>query len=160
MDFVFNIGRGRAHELHRIVNDNVLANSAIIEVVLALAGLEVDDTLREYDTLAALLAASNNEPAQAQYNRKTWTDADLAPAVIDDALNTVRLPGPTATWTSVVAGDSWAKVLWCIDFDTTAGGDTDIIPIAAQDMLINGSVVIPAGVNIQWSVPNGYYFSG
>lgn len=159
-DFVFNVARGRVYEAHRIVNDNVLANSAIIEVVLALSGLEVDDTLREYDTLAAILAASNNEPAQAQYNRKTWTDADLSPAVIDDDLNSVRLPGPTASWTSVVAGDTWAKVLWCIDYDTTAGTDSDIVPLVAQDMFINGSPVIPAGTNIQWSVPSGYYYSG
>lgn len=159
MDFVFNVARGRAHELHRIVNDNVLANSALIEVVLALSGLESDDILRDYDTLAAILAASNNEPAQAQYNRKVWTDADLSPATIDDTNNLVRLPGPTATWTSVVAGDSWAKVLWCIDFDTTAGGDSDIVPIAAQDMFINGAPIIPAGTNVQWSVPNGYYVS-
>ncbi len=159
MDFVFNISRGTAKEKHEIVNNNVLANSAIIEVVLAGAGLEPDDVLRDYDTLAAILAASNNEPTQAQYNRKTWTDADLSPATVDDTNNLVRLPGPTATWTSVVAGDSWAKVLWCIDYDTTAGGDSDIVPIVAQDMLINGSVIIPAGVTVQWSVPNGYYVS-
>jgi hypothetical protein len=58
-----------------------------------------------------------------------------------------------------VAGDSWAKILTCYDADTAAGTDADIIPIVAQDMLINGSVIIPSGVNIQWSVPNGYYVS-
>jgi len=156
MDFVFDNARGRSHEIHRIVNDNVLANSALILVVLAEAGLETDDVLRTYTTLSALLAAANNEPAQAQYNRKTLTDADIGPATIGPPL---RLTYGPQTWTSVVAGDSWAKILTCIDYDTTAGGDADIVPIVAQDMKVNGAYVIPAGTNIQWSVPNGYYVS-
>jgi len=158
-DFVFNIARGRPHELHRRVDGNDPGNSALILVVLAAAGLQSDDVLRDYDDLGALLAASNNEPGQAQYNRKTLTDSDLTAATIDDTLNLVRLTYPSQTWTSVVAGDSWAKILTCYDSDTTAGTDADVVPIVAQDMLINGSVVIPAGVNIQWSVPNGYYVS-
>jgi hypothetical protein len=158
-DFLFNISRGRAHEMHRIIDSNVLANSALVIAVIAAVGLESDDVLRDYDTLAAILAASNNEPTQAQYNRKVLTDADIAAATVDDTNNLVRLTYPSQTWTSVVAGDTWAKVLTCIDYDTTTGTDTDIVPITAQDMLINGAYVIPAGVNIQWTIPNGYYLS-
>ena len=156
-DFVFNIAKGRAHEMHRIVNDNVLANSALIAVVLAEAGLESDDVLRDYDTLAAVLAAANNEPGQAAYNRKTWTDADIVAATIDDTNNLVRLLHPTASWTTPAAGDNWAKFLICMDYDTTAGSDSDIVPIVAQDMKIAGQIIIPAGTNITWSNPNGYY---
>lgn len=158
-DFVFNIAKGRAHEIHRIVNDNVLTNSALKLVVLRESGLEPDDTLRDYDTLAAILASTNDEPGQAQYNRKTLDDTVLDPATVDDVNNLVRLLYPTQTWTSVVAGDSWAKILTCIDYDTTAGSDSDIVPIVAQDMKVNGAYIIPAGVNIQWAVPNGYYVS-
>jgi hypothetical protein len=156
MDFVFNTSRGRPHEMHRIVNDNVLANAALIAVVLALSGLESDDVLRDYDTLDDILSA-NSEPGQAAYNRKTWTDADLSPATIDDTNNRVRLDNPDAVWPGVAAGDSWAKFLICIDYDTTAGTDSDIVPIVAQDMLIDGSPIIPAGTDIQWSNPNGYF---
>ena len=145
--------------MYRIVNDNVLANSALKLVVLAASGLETDDTLRDYDTLAAILAASNNEPTQAQYNRKTLTDTELAAPTVDDTLNLVRLVYPDQSWTSVVSGDSWAKLLTCIDYDTTSGTDSDIVPITAQDMLVNGAYIIPAGTNIQWSVPNGFYLS-
>lgn len=158
-DFVFNIARGRAVEFHRRVDGNDPGNSALILVVLALAGLQSDDVLRDYDDLGALLAAANNEPGQAAYGRKVLTDADLAAPTIDDTLNLVRLTYPSQTWTSVAAGDSWAKILTCYDADTTAGTDADIIPITAQDMLLNGSPIIPAGTNIQWSVPNGYYVS-
>ena len=158
-DFIFNTSRGRAHEQYRIVNDNVLTNSALILVVLAASGLETDDVLRDYDDLAAILAASNNEPGQAQYARKTLTDTELAAATIDDTNNLVRLTYPDQTWTSVVAGDSWAKLLTCIDYDTTTGTDANIVPITAQDMLVNGAYIVPAGTNIQWSVPNGFYLS-
>jgi hypothetical protein len=158
-DFVFNIARGRPVELHRRVDGNDPANSALILVVLALAGLEADDTLRDYDDLGALLAAANNEPAQAQYNRKTLTDTDIAAPSIDDVLNRVVLTYSSQSWTSVVAGDSWAKLLTCYDSDTTAGTDANIVPLTSHDMLINGAPIVPSGVNIQWSVPNGYYIS-
>jgi len=159
MDFVFTNMRGSAKEVHRIVDSNVLTNSALILVVIAEAGLEADDVLMAYDDLASLLAASNNEPGQAQYNRKTLDDTALSAATVDDTNRLVRLTYPSQTWTSVVAGDSWAKILTCIDYDTTSGTDSSIVPIVAQDMKINGAYVIPAGVNIQWSIPDGYYVS-
>lgn len=158
-DFLFNVARGRAHELHRIVNDNIIAASALKLVVLAGSGLEDDEILRDYDTLGAILSAANNEPVQAQYGRKTLTDVELAAATIDDAAESVTLTYPAQTWTAVVAGDQWAKLLTCIDFDTGAGADTDIIPITAHDMLVNGQFIVPSGVDIQWSVPSGYYVS-
>lgn len=159
MDGLFNISRGRAVEYHERVRLNDPTNAALILVVLAAAGLESDDVLRDYDTLGAILASTNAEPGQAQYGRKTLTDAVLTAPTIDDTNDKVSLTIPSQTWTSVVAGDSWAKVLTCIDLDTTAGTDANIIPIAFQDMLVNGAYVIPNGSNIQWAVPNGYYVS-
>lgn len=160
-DFLFNVARGRAHELHRIVDSNVIAASALKLVVLTSTGggLEDDEILRDYDTLGALLAASNNEPTNSGYARKTLDDTVLSAATIDDINDQVTLTYPTQTWTAVAAGDTWAKLLTCIDFDTAAGTDTDIIPITAQDMLVNGAIVVPSGVDIQWQVPGGYYVS-
>jgi len=54
----FNISKGRVVELHNRVDGNDPANSALILVVLAEAGLESDAVLQDYDTLSALLAAS------------------------------------------------------------------------------------------------------
>ena len=160
-DFLFNVARGRAHEIHRIVDSNVIAAAALKLVVLTSTGggLEDDEILRDYDNLGALLAASNNEPTNTNYARKTLDDTVISAATIDDAGDSVTLTYPTQTWTAVGAGDTWAKILTCIDYDTAAGTDTDIIPITAHDMLINGAYVVPSGVDIQWQVPSGYYVS-
>jgi hypothetical protein len=157
-DFVFNISRGYAVARHEAVRLNAPSASVLVCVVIAEAGLEADDTLRDYDTLAQVLAASNNEPTNTGYARKTLTDTGLTAPTIDDVNNLVRLPGPTHTWTSVAAGDNWAKLLWCYD-PGGAGPDSSIIPIVAQDMKIGGVNIVPAGTNIQWASPNGYYVS-
>jgi hypothetical protein len=158
-DFVFNIARGQAVALHERVRLNDPAASALVLVVLRLAGLESDDVLRDYDTLSAILAAANDEATNSGYARKSLTDAVLTAPTIDDTLNLARLTIPTQTWTTVAAGDTWAKLLTCYDADTGAGTDANITPILAQDMKINGVNIIPAGTNIQWAVPNGYYVS-
>ena len=86
-DFIFNVARGRAHEIHRIIDGNVIAASALKLVVLTSTGggLEDDEILRDYDNLGALLAASNNEPTNSGYARKTLDDTVLTAPVIDDA---------------------------------------------------------------------------
>lgn len=158
-NFVFNVARGRAVEFHRRVDANDPANSALVVVVLAEAGLESDDVLRDYDTLAQILAATNAEVTNAGYARKVLTDTDLSPPTIDDGLDRVVLSHSTLTWTSVGSGDSWRKIVYCYDADTTSGTDADLIPVTAHDMLINGAAVVPSGADILWSVPNGYYVS-
>lgn len=154
--FTFNIAKGRTQEFHRRVDNNDPTNAALIVVVLALAGLEADSVLKDYDTLAAILAASNNEPGNSGYARKTLTDTELTAATIDDALDRVVLPFPTQTYTTVAAGDAWRKLLVCYDSDTTTGGDSDIVPVSAHDLLISGSAIIPNGTNIVISGSNGY----
>jgi hypothetical protein len=156
---VFNIARGRAVEFHERVNNNDPTNAALIIVVLAEAGLESDDLLRDYDTLSALLAGASNEVTNTNYARKTLTDADIAAASVDDANDRVTLTYSTQTWTSVAAGDSWRKLLVCYDSDTTAGTDANIIPVTAHDMLISGAAIVPSGANILWNPGDGYYRS-
>ncbi len=156
MAFTFNIAKGRTQEFHRRVDNNDPANSALIIVVLKTTGLEADSVLKDYDTLAAILAASNDEPTQAQYARKTLTDIELAAATIDDVNDRVTLPFPTQTWVNVVAGDAWRKLLVCFDDDTTAGTDANIVPVTAHDLLINGQPIMPSGVNVVVSGASGY----
>jgi hypothetical protein len=158
-DFVFNVARGRAHEFHSRVDGNDPANSALVLVVLAEAGLESDAVLRDKDDLAAVLAGTTNEVTNTGYARKTLTDAELSPATIDDTADKVTLSFPTQTWTSVAAGDSWRKLLVCYDSDTTVGTDANIIPVTAHDLLINGAAIVPSGGNIVISLPNGYWSS-
>lgn len=158
---IFNCSRGRAVELHRRVDGNDPAASAIVLVVLAETGLESDDVLRDYDTLAAILAASNNEVTNTGYSRKVLTDSDLSAPTVSDTDDSVVLTHATQSFggPNVAAGDSWRKIVYCYDADTAAGTDSDLIPITAHDMLMSGAAIIPSGAPVLWSVPDGYYLS-
>ena len=156
---VFNIARGKAAEYHARVDGNDPANSALIIVVLAEAGLESDDLLRDYDTLSALLAGASNEVTNTNYARKVLADADISAGTVDDTNDRVTLTYATQTWTSVAAGDAWRKLIVCYDSDTTAGTDANIVPVTFHDMLISGAAIVPSGANILWNPGDGYYRS-
>lgn len=135
-DFTFNIAKGRVHELYRRVDSNDPANSALIVVALAAAGLEADATLIDKDDLAAVVAGATNEATNAGYARKVLTDADLAAATVDDVNDRVDLDLPDLTWAGVAAGDDWGKLIVCYDPDTTGGADGAIIPLTAHDFAV------------------------
>jgi hypothetical protein len=154
-NFTFVIAKGREAEFHNRVDGNDPANSALILVVLSTVGLQADSILIDYDTLQDILAF-NLEPTNANYARKTLTDANISPYTVDDTNNLIRLPLANQTYTSIGAGTSWAKLLICYDNDTTGGTDANIVPVAAFDTFINGVAVVPNGNNIIVSFPNGY----
>lgn len=156
MSFVFNIAKGRTVDYHARVNDNDPANSALILVVLAETGIESEDVLQDYDTLAALLAGSSNEVTNTGYARKTLTDADLTAPTVDDTNNWVVITFATQTWATISAGDSWRTLLVCYDSDTTSGTDANVVPMYGIDMFIDGAATIPNGADIVVTVPNGY----
>lgn len=154
--FVFNVSKGRTREYHERVDGNDPANSALILVVLAEAGLESDDVLKDYDTLSALLAGASNEVTNTGYSRKTLTDSDITAASVDDTNDWALMPFPTQTFTTISAGDAWRKLLVCYDSDTTGGTDANIVPVTAHDLLISGAAIVPSGANIVVSGSNGY----
>jgi hypothetical protein len=152
--FVFTVAAGRATEFYARVDGNDPANSALILVVLASAGLESDATLKAKDTLADVLSGTTNEATNS--TRKTLTDASLSAYTVDDSLGQITLPFPTQTFTAVAAGDLWRKLLICYDSDTTGGTDANIIPVTAHDLLIDGVAVTPTGDDIVISGPTGF----
>lgn len=154
-NFTFNVALGREVEFHARVDGNDPANSALILVVLAAATLEADNVLKDYDTLAAVLATSL-EVTNTNYARKTLTDADLTPYTVDDSTNSITLPLANQTFSTILAGDSWAKLVIGYDSDTTGGTDANIVPVVALDLLITGAAVVPNGNNIIVSFPTGY----
>jgi hypothetical protein len=157
-NFSFNVALGREVEFYSRVDGNDPANSAFTLVVLANAGLESDDLLRDYDTLAALLAGASSEVTNTGYGaRKEITDAQLAAYVVDDTLDQITLQFPSQTYTTIGVGDLWRKLLICYDSDTTGGTDANIIPVKAFDMLIDGAAVIPNGNNILAAWPEGFH---
>lgn len=157
--FSFNVALGREVELHNRVNDSDPANAVFVLLVLAASGLEVDATLKDYDTLSALLASTNNEATNAGYARIILSDTGIAAYTVNDTDDLIMLPLADQTFVAIVAGDSWRKALLCYDSDSTAGTDANIIPVKAFDVIDpeTGAAVIPTGDNIVFGFPNGYH---
>lgn len=148
--FVFNIALGQVAELYRRVKSNDPANSALVLVAIN-AGAATDATMRDYDTLAALIAdADVAEVTNSGYSRKVLTDADLAafPAP-DDTNNRLDLSLPAVTWAGIAAGTGWTDVVVCYDPDTTTGTDSSIVPLTLFDLVKTpdgGDIPLAAGV--------------
>lgn len=142
-DLVFNIAKGRVAELYNRVDTNDPTNSALIILVLATSGIESDATLRDVDTVTALVAGTTNEVTNSGYARKTLTDADIVAFAPDDTNDRVDLDIPDQTWTGVAAGDGWNDLVVAYDSDTTAGTDANIVPLTLHDF-----VVTPDGSDI------------
>lgn len=148
-NIVFNIAKGRVVEYYNRVENNDPANSALILVPIETSGLEADSVLIDKDDLAALLSGTTNE--QTTMGRKTLTDADLAalPAP-DDTNDRYDVSLPTVTWTAA-AGNAISKIAVCYDSDTTAGTDSNIIPLTLFD-----ATATPDGNDLQ--LTGGVFF--
>lgn len=137
-DFVFNIAKGRVAELYNRVDTDDPANSALVIVLLATSGLESDATLKDLDTLSALVAGATNEATNTGYARKVLTQADLSAFAADDTNDRVDLDIPDQTWSAMAADGTGAisKLVVCYDNDTTGGTDANIIPLVCLDFAV------------------------
>lgn len=148
-DFVFNVAKGRVHQLAKNVKDGAPANSRLIAVPLEATGLEADAALKDHDTLQALLAGSSNE--QATMGRKTVAAADLT-ITVDDTNERVDIDMSDLVWTAAT-GNAVGAVVICYDPDNTAGTDADLIPLTKHDFSVT-----PDGSDITAQVPTpGFY---
>lgn len=133
-DTVFNIAKGRVNSYVALAGTG---NAALILVPIETTGIESDATLQDYDDLATLLAASNNE--QTTMGRKTITSATVTP---DDTNNRNDADFADQTYTGAT-GNPISAFLVCYDPDTTTGTDGSIIPLTKHDF-----VATPDGTNI------------
>lgn len=152
-DLVFNIAKGRVAELYNRVDTNDPANSALIILILATAGIETDAVLRDKDTVTDLVSGATNEVTNSGYARKTLTDADIVAFSPDDTNDRVDLDIPDQTWTGVAAGDGWNDLVVAYDNDTTGGTDANIVPLTLHDF-----VVTPDGSDITAQVAAAGFF--
>jgi hypothetical protein len=127
-DGVFNIAKGKAGYYATLP----AANDALIVVLIKATGLEADDTLNNYDDLAALLAAANDEADFTNYARKTITSVTNT---VDDTNNRLDSDFADQTWTAAggASNNTLGKLLVCYDPDTTAGTDSTVIPLTYHD---------------------------
>lgn len=151
-DFVFNIAKGRVAELYNRVDSDDPANSALIIVVIDANG-DTDATMKDRDDLAALLGGTANEVTNANYARKTLTQADLSAFAADDTNDRVDLDFADQTWSAVGAGDAWTDIIVCYDPDTTGGTDSAIIPLTCHDF-----AVTPDGSDITAQIASAGFF--
>lgn len=135
-DLVFNVSKGKVALYHDRVNDNDPANSALVVVLLKTAAS--DATLRDQDTLAAILAGGSTEADFTNYARKVLTDADISAATVDDSNDRVDADIADQTWTAAggASNNTLAKLLICYDSDTTSGTDSNIVPLTAHDFVV------------------------
>lgn len=141
-DFVFNIAKGRFGEFYQRIDTNDPANSAFILVPVDV-GATSDATIKDFDTLSAVLAGGVTERTATGWNRKTLTDTDLAAWTPDDTNDRADYDIPDQTWTAVTAG-AVTDLILCYDSDTTGGTDANIVPVSQHDFPItpDGSDVV------------------
>ncbi len=151
-NLVLNIGLGRVAELYNRVDTNDPTNSALVIVAID-AGADTDATSRDRDDLSTLLAGTSNEVTNSGYARKVLTDADILAFAPDDTNDRVDLDIPDQTWTGIGAGTAWTDLLICYDNDTTAGTDSNIIPLTLHDF-----AVTPDGSDITAQIAAAGFF--
>lgn len=133
-DIVFNIAKGRVVELFNRVDANDPTNSVLV-IVPVDVGATTDATIRDFDTLAAVLAGGVTERTTGGWNRKTLTDADIALGAPDDTNDRYDVDIPDQTWTAVTAG-AVTDLIVCYDNDSTGGTDSNLIPLTMHDFAI------------------------
>ncbi len=125
-DFVFNVAKGRVATYASLP----AANDALIVIPIEASGVESDATIRDYDTVAAILAAATNE--QTTMGRKTVTSVTVT---VDDTNDRVAIDIADLTWTGAT-GNAVSDLLVAYDPDTTGGTDTDLIPLSWHDFSV------------------------
>lgn len=142
-DFVFNIAKGKAGYYATLP----AASDALIAVPIETTGIETDAVLKDYNDLAAILAAANNE--QTDMGRKTLASVT---ATVDDTNDRLDADFADPVWTAAT-GNAVSAVIVCYDPDTGAGTDADLIPLTKHDF-----VVTPNGSDITGQVATaGFY---
>lgn len=137
-NFVYNQALGRVAELANRVNNNDPAPSAfIIELINTSA---TDATLKDLDTFAQIESDANTAEltsgTNANYARKTLTDASSITVTVDDSNDRTDVDTPDQTWTALGAGTAITDVVFGYDADTGAGTDANITPMTQHDFAV------------------------
>jgi hypothetical protein len=122
-----NIAKGRFARYA----DLPLANDAIVWVILASAGLESNATILDYDTLAAILAAANDEATFTGYARVTATSVTVT---VDDTNNRTDVDAADPTWTPTTA-EAIGLIVAVYEPDTTSPSDSNKAPLFTDDAI-------------------------
>ncbi|MGW6946171.1 hypothetical protein ACWGHD_04510 [Streptomyces xanthophaeus] len=122
-DITFNVALARVAAYASLP----ATNDALILVPLEATGLVADATMRDYATLADLLAGATNE--QTTVGRKTLASVVVT---VNNTDNRVEVDAADVTWTAPT-GNAVGAFVVCYDPDTTGGTDADLIPLTKHD---------------------------
>jgi hypothetical protein len=124
------------------------ANSKLLLVPIATAGIVSDATMRRYSTLAALVAGVTE---QTTMGRKTLSSVT---STIDNTVNDrANVSSASVTWTAA-AGAAISALVLVYDPDTTTSTDSTRIPIAKFDFVIS-----PDGSDVTASITDLLHIS-
>lgn len=122
-DEVFNIAKGAFAEKIR--------DGATSVGIMLLKTAESDATLRDYDTLAAILAGANTEADFTNYARKTGLTGTVT---VDDTNDRVDCDVPDQTWTAA-GGASNNTLAKAIVFYQESAADSGRVPMTHHDFV-------------------------
>ena len=123
-DFVHNISKGAVAEKFR--------DGAANGLMLLLKVAEADATMKDYDTVAALLAGTPDEANFTNYVRKTGLTGTIT---VDDTNDRVDVDMPDQTWTSAGGGTNNTLTDLVIAYEESAS-DSGRIPLTNHDFAI------------------------
>jgi Na+/serine symporter len=127
LNFTFNIALGKIAEYAARVNANDPTNSALIIVPVDVGAIG-DAVLKDVDTLAAVVSAGVTIREVTGWTRKELNQGSSITITVTDGSDVVDVDFPDPVWTAVTAGVVTDLIL-CYDSDTTAGTDTNLIPL-------------------------------
>lgn len=123
-DFVFNIAKGAVAEMIR--------DSAANVGIILLKTAEADATMKDYDTLAALIAGTPDEADFTDYARKTGITGTIT---VDDTNDRVDVDIPDQTWTGA-GGASNNTLTDLVTYYQNAAADATRIPMTNHDFAV------------------------
>lgn len=121
-DLVFNIAKGAAAE--KVRDDATAVGVLLIKSAVAAA------TMKDYNTVAAVLAGASAEPTDGSYARKTGLTATVT---VDDSNDRVDLDIADQTWSSLAGAESIEQAIVFIE---ESASDAGRVPISAHDFVI------------------------
>lgn len=132
-DGVFNIAKGRVGELVNNVNNNTPA-TAVLRVILFKTG-DTDANLRDFATVAAIIAGASLEADFASYARQDITDLETAGAVVDQINDRMEADCDDIVWSAATTGQAIARLVFAYD-DSGADADAVLIPLTFHDFIV------------------------
>lgn len=120
---IFNIAKGAFVEKFR--------DGAANGLIMLLKVNEAEGALKDYDTVAAMLAGSNTECDFTNYARKTGLTGSIT---IDDTNDRVDLDVPDQTWTTAGGATNNSITKLILAYEESAA-DSGRVPISHQDFV-------------------------